>query len=138
MALNDAMWTFKGEVINGNQIGRKMGIPTVNIAVDENNELPEFGVYAAKLVYIDCSGDEKSYKGVANIGIKPTIENEKGTNPVGVEINLFEFEGDLYTQNVQVDFYKFIRSEKKFNSIDELKNQIEQDIVSAKEVFGMI
>ncbi|MCR5272210.1 MAG: bifunctional riboflavin kinase/FAD synthetase [Lachnospiraceae bacterium] len=120
---------MEGVVIHGNQIGRKMSIPTVNIAIPENKELPPFGVYAT---ITEISG--KSYCGATNIGIKPTIPGE---NKVGAETNLFDFNGDIYDERIIVKFYKYIRPEKKFESIEELKSQIEKDVEAIKDVFKM-
>lgn len=119
---------IEGVVIHGNQIGRKMSIPTVNIAVPENKILPPFGVYATEIVI-----DGKIYKGASNIGVKPTI---KGDNAVGVETNLFDFSGDIYDEKISVHFIKYIRPEKKFESIEELKKQIEKDVVTIKAVLN--
>lgn len=112
---------LQGMVVHGNQIGRKIGIPTINLLPPPEKLLPPFGVYAAR-VEIDGS----IYDGIANIGCKPTIA---GDNPVGVETHLFDFKGDLYGRHAKVSLLKWVRGERKFQSISELKTQMEKDIL---------
>lgn len=109
---------YSGYVIYGNQIGRTIDFPTVNICCEGKVKVP-FGVYAVK-TYVD--GEE--YFGVANYGVKPTVSN---TNEVLLETHLFECDKNLYGAYIQVELIKFIRSEIKFNSLEELKKQIEED-----------
>lgn len=133
---------YSGKIIAGNKIGRKMGIPTVNIPV-EGDDLPEFGVYAASVkVYMSKEDDrtdtglnEINLKGVANLGIKPTVENADGTNPVAIEVNLFDFAGDIYGREITVELEQFIRPERKFEDFAALQAQIESDIRTAKLFF---
>lgn len=113
------------KVLHGNQIGRKMGIPTINMFLPAEKLLPKNGVYVTQTT---ISG--KTYKSVSNIGCKPTISEN---NPVGVETYILDFEGELYDKVIQVSFLDYIREEKKFDSLPELQNQIEQDIKTAQD-----
>ncbi len=119
-------FTVSGNVIYGKQIGSKMGFPTVNIKPEENAILPKFGVY---VTYVKLKG--KEFKGVSNVGIKPTVG---GKTPL-VETHIFDLEEFLYGEYVEIKFERFIRDEKKFLSIDELKKQIEEDKKRAKNIF---
>ena len=124
--------SYEGSVIGGNKIGRTLGIPTVNIPMEEIPNLPVYGVYAARVLVLDTN---KCYEGVANLGVKPTVYNEAGQNPVCIEVNLFDFDGDLYDMNIRVELLEFIRSEMKFENLDALKEQINKDIIKAKAYF---
>jgi riboflavin kinase/FMN adenylyltransferase len=116
---------FSGSVIHGSKTGRTIGFPTLNIAVQQGN-IPKDGVYAVG-VYI---GSEH-YLGIMSIGNRPTFgENENKT----VEIHLLDVTGDWYGAYVEVIPLMFIRANKKFNSIDELKSQIEKDKRFAKNL----
>ena len=107
-------------MVHGRRIGRTIGIPTVNLVLPEEKLLPPFGVYATKILVKD-----KEYFGVTNVGRKPTIA---GNNPVGVETYIIDFSQDVYDEIVTVMFIEFIRPEKKFDSIDDLKYQMSADI----------
>lgn len=114
-----------GTVIHGRRLGRKLGIPTINIHPDDEKMLPPNGVYLTKTII----GDQE-YFGVTNVGVKPTVEKEKIR---GIETNLFDFEGDLYGKTVTVAFYAFEREEKRFDSLDALKEQLKKDVCRGKE-----
>ncbi len=120
---------IQGIVEHGNQIGRTIGFPTINLIPEEEKLLPPFGVYVTK-VFI--GGEE--YCGVTNVGRKPTIE---GDNPIGVETNVLDFSDDVYNSTVEVEFLHGIRGETKFESIDALKAQLQQDIKIARIYFGL-
>ncbi len=117
----------EGTVLHGRQIGRTIGIPTINLIPPEEKLLPKFGVYAT-LVTVG----EHTYRGVTNVGVKPTIE---GKNPIGVETHLLDFSADLYEREVRVEFLTHIREEKKFASVAELKQQMSEDIAWASHFF---
>lgn len=117
-----------GVVKNGNRIGRTIAVPTANIFPDGKKVLPPFGVYAT-LVQVG----ENWYKGVSNLGVKPTIE---GDNPVGLETWLLDFEDDIYEQEIVVHFIGFIRPEQKFDSVQMLKEQIGKDTKKAMEMLA--
>ncbi len=117
----------KGVVKHGNRIGRTIGIPTVNLLPPEEKLLPPFGVYVTEVLI-----DGKRYRGVTNVGCKPTIE---GKNPVGVETHLLEFREDVYDQIVTVEFIHRLREERKFENIEALKEQMQKDIAFAGSYF---
>ena len=118
---------ISGEVVHGNHIGHTMGFPTINIVPESVQILPEYGVYATKTTI-----DEKTYEGITNVGVKPTF----GSDLPVVETHLFGVGKDFYEKKATVNFYKKIRSEKKFSNIGELAKQIEQDVTFAKDFFA--
>ena len=116
-------FSFEGEVITGNRIGRSLGFPTTNIPLPEGFVVPKFGVYAA-LVTVEG----KNYLGVTNIGVKPTVGSEK----VLAETWIQDFSGDIYGQKIKLSLLDFLRAEKKFNSLEELKQQVYRDAEEVK------
>ena len=118
-------FSFSGEIIHGNNIGHTVGMPTINIKPDENKLLPPFGVYAS-----DTELDGKIYRGITNIGVKPTISEN---NAVGVETWLFGLNEDVYGHFAKVNLLDFIRPEIKFASLEEVKKQVNIDVIKAKE-----
>ena len=114
-------------VTHGNQIGRTIGIPTVNQIPPREKLLPPNGVYITE---IDING--KKYRGVTNVGCKPTIE---GDNPIGVETHVLDFSDDVYDKLVTVEFLQRVRRERKFTSIEALKEQMQKDIATARAYF---
>ena len=112
-------YSIRGTVVEGKQIGRKLGFPTANLQVDALKILPSDGVYVAE-VFI---GGEK-YKGVLNIGKRPTISAENRT----IEVHIIGFTDDLYGKEVELKFVDFLRHEQKFSSLEALKEQIKVDI----------
>ena len=112
-----------GEVIKGNQIGRTMDARTVNIHPPDNKMLPPYGVYKTSVTV-----EDKKYKSITNIGLCPTV---RSGSMVTAETHIFDFEKDIYGDNIKVEFEKFIRYEKKFDNIEELKRQIALDISEA-------
>tara|TARA_B100000029_G_scaffold300719_1_gene293638 strand:- start:330 stop:1271 length:942 start_codon:yes stop_codon:yes gene_type:complete len=119
-------WSMEGIVRKGRMMGRKIGFPTANINLN-NYILPALGVYAVR-AYLGNS--KKSLKGVANIGYRPTFKQKK----ILLEVNLFNFNKIIYNKKLTVEFLKFIRKEKKFNGINELRKQIKFDLIKAKKV----
>ena len=115
-------WEIEGKVIKGAQRGRKIGFPTCNIIL-KNYIIPKFGVYA-----VNIKINKTLKKGIANIGYRPTFNGKK----LLLEVNIFNFKRNLYNKNINVIFNKFIRPEKKFKNILQLKNQIKKDIRLAK------
>ena len=110
---------ISGRVIRGDQIGRQIGYPTANILVGENYKLiPADGIFA-----VTVNVGNNTYKGMAYIGHRPTI-NGMSRN---IEVNIFDFDRDIYDQNIRLNFHHFIRSDIKFNSLDELKVQLAKD-----------
>ncbi len=112
-------YCIEGNVVKGLQNGRKMGIPTANVDYDINMALPKAGVYAG-ITYV--SG--KRLKSVINVGKNPTFGAEKLT----VESHILDFDEDIYGEYIRVSFAKRLRGDIKFNSMEELKNQIQNDI----------
>ena len=121
-------YSVLGEVIKGNQIGRTIGYPTANIDIDERDILLR-GVFCVKAI---IEGDEDEYKGLANIGFKPTINGTALT----LEVHLLNFDKDIYGSNIRIDFMHRIRGEKKFNGLEELSAQINKDSKKADEFFA--
>jgi riboflavin kinase/FMN adenylyltransferase len=108
-----------GTVIRGDQIGRQIGYPTANINIQERYKLiPGDGIFAVKVKIAD-----EYYKGMAYIGTRPTL-NGMTRN---IEVNIFDFDQDIYNQQLRMDFYHFVREDIKFNSLDELKEQLAKD-----------
>lgn len=117
-----------GHVIYGNRIGNTIGYPTANIALDSPDKLiPAMGVYA---VEADVKG--KTYGGMLNIGIRPTID----LSSVTIEVNIFDFDEDIYMEKIAVRFVDRIREEKKFGSLQELKDQLARDRETALALLG--
>ncbi len=116
-----------GIVAHGNSIGHSKLYPTANLIPAREKHLPRFGVYVSRV-----TADGKVYGGLSNVGKKPTIE---GVNPAGVETYLYDFQGNLYGKPIRVELLDFIRPEKKFVSIDELKKQLDHDIAACREAY---
>lgn len=115
-------FSISGKVIKGRQLGGKIGFPTANIAYPaELIDLP-FGVYA---VNVYC--DNRIYKGITNFGLCPTVSD---SGKCSLETHLLDFDENIYNEEIKVEFLKMVRSEKKFDSVDELRLQIENDIKS--------
>lgn len=119
--------TLTDVVRSGYHLGTQMGTPTINMRFPDGVIIPRHGVYAAK-AYVD--GEE--YMSVTNIGVRPTVSEDGGVN---VESFLLDFTGNLYGRLVRLDFYKFMRPERKFDDIDELAAQIKHDAESTREYF---
>ena len=119
-------WSIEGTVEKGRMMGKKIGFPTCNIDI-KNYVLAKTGVYAVK---VNVKKNRKIYGGIANLGYRPTFNQKK----LLLEVNLFNFSGNLYNKKLSVEFLKFIRGEKKFNGIDDLRNQIKRDLLIAKKV----
>jgi len=116
-------WCIKGIVIKGEQRGRKIGFPTCNINLKEY-VIPRLGVYSVKIKI-----GKKLKKGIANIGYRPTFSGKS----ILLEVNIFGINSNLYKRMIIVNFIKFIRKEKKFKNINELRSQISKDIKKAKK-----
>lgn len=121
-------YQISGKIVHGRSLGHKLGVPTINQSVPEGKILPRFGVYYAKVTI-----DNKAYFGISNIGKKPTVQE---IEVYGAETHLFACEEDLYGKNAKTELLHFVRPEKKFSSVEELKKQLEQDIRSGKQYFG--
>ena len=120
----DRYWSIEGKIQKGRKLGKKIGFPTCNIDI-KDYIIPKVGVYGVRA---KIEKNIKNYNGIANIGYRPTFNQNK----ILLEVNLFNFSGNIYNKKLSVDFVKFIRGEKKFNGIDQLRNQIKKDILVAK------
>lgn len=125
---------FEGTVVQGNQLGRTIGYPTANLRVEDAEKLiPCNGVYAVEVEVLQPVGEDKTtsvtplfnakLKGMMNIGVRPTVD---GKNRV-IEVNIFDFSGDIYGQTLRVYIKKYLRGEVKFNGLDALKQQLAKD-----------
>ena len=113
-------YPIMGRVCRGSHIGRTLGFPTVNLAPDEEKLLPPKGVYASDVIYRG-----RKYRGISNVGCKPTVAGEHAT---GVETYLYGFEKEIYDENIEVYLKAFKRPERKFESLEALRAQLERDI----------
>ena len=131
-AANEALgypYFINGKVVKGNQLGRTLGFPTANIQLIEPDKLlPRNGVYAVR---VRVTG--RDLQGMLNIGIRPTISQQDHTRTV--EVNLFDFDGDIYDQPITVMFLEWLRIEKKFDSLLELKEQLAIDKEEISKLF---
>ncbi len=119
-------WSIEGVVKKGRQLGKKIGFPTCNINLNEY-VISKPGVYAVK---VKSKNLKKTYNGIANLGYRPTFNQKK----IILEVNIFNFSGNLYNKKITVEFLKFIRDERKFRGIDQLKKQIKLDLRIAKKI----
>lgn len=123
-------YSFEGFVVRGNQLGRTIGFPTANLHItNEEKLIPNDGVYAVK-VKGDCC-ENKTYGGMMNIGVRPTVDGQKKV----IEVNIFDFDKDIYEQNLIVLVFEFIRGEVKFNGLDALKAQLNMDKIAAATIL---
>ena len=118
----------KGEIVHGRQLGRTIGIPTANLIPPVIKKLPPNGVYITESLI-----QGKTYQGITNVGYKPTVKE----NFLGVETYLFSCNADLYGQEAEVRFYRYLRPEIKFSSLEELKCQMLKDIEEGKSYFRL-
>ncbi len=119
-------WSILGKVQKGRQLGKKFGFPTANIDI-KDYIIAKPGVYAVK---VKIQKNKKYFKGIANLGYRPTFNQNK----ILLEVHLFNFSGNLYNKYLTVDFMKFVRKEKKFKNVDQLKKQIKIDLLKAKKI----
>ncbi|MCF8423549.1 MAG: bifunctional riboflavin kinase/FAD synthetase [Bacteroidia bacterium] len=118
---------ISGAVIKGKQLGRTIGYPTANIFIEDTDKLlPKMGVYAVK-VFIGSN----SFKGMLNIGLNPTTDFD---NKIKIEVNIFDFDRDIYGEILKVEFIKRIRDEQKFTNLDELKIALANDKMACENV----
>jgi riboflavin kinase/FMN adenylyltransferase len=121
-------FSIDGTVVHGKQLGRTIGIPTVNIIPESVKLLPPNGVYAAKVLL-----DGKWYGSVTNIGTKPTVKKDLVK---GIESFLFDYNGDAYEKEIRVQLFSYERPEQKFASVEELKDTMTKDIAYGKAYFA--
>ncbi len=122
-------YTLSGKVVEGNRIGRTIGFPTANIdTCDQHKLVPGDGVYA---VNIECDG--KTYNGMLNIGIRPTVNSNADHKTI--EVNIFDFDEDIYNHNITALFVDKIRDEKKFERLEDLQEQLKKDQIVALQML---
>ncbi len=121
-------YSLIGTVVRGDQVGRTLGYPTANINIAFPHKLiPAFGVYLVEVIV-----EDKKYFGALNIGVRPTLNNKKPQ----IEVYIFEFDQEIYGKKVEILFIKKIRNEQKFSSLEELKNQIQLDVLIMKNIIN--
>ena len=119
-----------GKVIEGKQLGRKIGFPTANIETfDKHKLVPRDGVYAVR---VEVNG--MFYKGMLNVGVRPTV-NYNADNR-SIEVHLFDFDEDIYLADITLHFVERIREEQKFNGLDELREQLIKDKESVLQILS--
>jgi riboflavin kinase/FMN adenylyltransferase len=120
-------YNFTGKVISGQKLGRTIGFPTANLIIDNQQKIiPKNGVYI-----VEGSWQGKTYQGMMNIGIKPTVDGKNTT----IEVHFFDVNQDLYDLNITISIYDYIRDEAKFESVEELKKQLEKDKITSLNYF---
>ena len=119
-------WSIEGKVQRGRQLGKKIGFPTANIDI-KDYVLARPGVYSVK---VKKNKGLNFVKGIANLGFRPTFNGKK----ILLEVHLFNFSENLYNKYLKIEFIKFIRPEKKFKNVDQLKKQINIDLLIAKKI----
>ncbi len=119
-------YPVQGIVQHGHQLGRRLGMPTINLIPEPGKLLPPSGVY-----FSDVEAGGRWYQGVTNIGVKPTVDGSF----LGVETYLYDFHQDIYGRETKVHLRHYCRPERKFESVEALKHQMEKDIYSGKEYF---
>lgn len=117
-------YTVMGKVAHGKKLGRKLGMPTVNLMPPANKLLPPNGVY-----YSQVTVHGKKYNSISNIGYKPTVSEER---QLGIESYLYDFAGDIYGEDIEVELHAFKRPEMKFEGVEQLKEQMSRDIAEGK------
>jgi riboflavin kinase/FMN adenylyltransferase len=123
-------FTLHGKVVNGKQLGRKLGFPTANIeASDKHKIIPGYGVYAVKVEF-----NNHVYNGMLNIGTRPTFNNNADNR--SIEVNIFDFEGDIYGKEITLKFIGKIREEQKFENIEMLVKQLEIDKITSLSMLA--
>ena len=116
-------YSISGAVTNGKKLGRTLGFPTANVHIPKNKVFPKDGVYLTKTEF-----DGKFYYGITNIGTNPTVDEKIRR----AENFIFDFCEDIYGKEIEIEFLRFIRGEKKFDSVESLADQVHRDIQEAK------
>lgn len=121
-------YTIGGLVIKGEQIGRSIGFPTANIKVEEVNKLiPKEGVYAVRVIH-----DNKKFSGMLNIGYRPTVGRD---NQLSIEVHIFDFQKNIYGRQITLEIIKHVRNEIQFTNVNDLKSQLERDLMESKNIL---
>ena len=122
--------TLSGPVVHGSELGRTLGTPTANLLVPQGVISPGFGVYASRV----CLPDGGTRLAVTNVGIRPTVNQDR--NAVTVEPWILDFHGDLYGQDIRVEFYTRLRAERKFPSVEALRRAILENARQTRDYFA--
>lgn len=118
-----------GVVVKGKQLGRTIGYPTANIRVaDPDKLIPKIGVYAVNVVL-----DSVAYKGMLNVGVNPTTDTD---NRIKIEVNIFDFDEEIYGRTLRVEFVKWVRNEEKFANLEELKQALANDKIACAAILN--
>lgn len=124
-------YSLNGQVIKGKQLGRTLGYPTANLLIKDKDKLiPKIGVYFVEVVYHDLT-----YYGMMNIGTNPTTDND---NLLKLEVNIFNFDKEIYNEELEIRFIERIRNEEKFGSLEELKLKIKSDEEKCKKLISIL
>ena len=126
-SLLNYVYSVSGVVENGSKIGHSMGYPTANVGFSDDKFVPKYGVYSCKVIL-----DDKEYLGICNIGINPSFNKQ---NKPRLEVNIFDLNEDIYSKNIKVELYHFVREETFFPSKEELSKQIDKDVEFTKKYF---
>jgi riboflavin kinase / FMN adenylyltransferase len=122
---------FSGTVVTGDQLGRTLGYPTANISIPDPEKLiPGYGIYAVSVALMNDPSENLHY-GMMSIGIRPTVNGTERT----IEVNIFDFDKDIYGETIRVYLHHRIRDEEKFDGLDALKEQIARDEVTARKLL---
>ena len=121
-------YAIEGIVVKGDQIGRSIGFPTANIQIQESHKLiPADGIYAVQIEW-----QSQTYKGMLYIGDRPTVQGSKKV----IEVNIFDFDKEIYDEQIQVKLIQYIRADQKFDSLDALKLSIQQDEINCRKALS--
>jgi riboflavin kinase/FMN adenylyltransferase len=122
-------FTLHGTVVGGKQLGRKLGFPTANIAAsDKHKIIPGYGVYAVNVIL-----ENTKFKGMLNIGTRPTVNNNADNR--SIEVHIFDFNDDIYGKEITLKFIGKIRDERKFESVEHLVAQLHEDKKTSLKIF---
>lgn len=117
-------YSIRGEVVHGRGIGRSMGFPTANIDIPKNMVIPKDGVYLSRVLF-----ESQEFCGITNVGSKPTVD----VSNKNIETYIAGYDGDLYGETIEIEFLKYLRGIRKFDSLEELKTQLEKDKENIKK-----
>ncbi|MBQ1418763.1 MAG: bifunctional riboflavin kinase/FAD synthetase [Firmicutes bacterium] len=120
------LYCIDGKVVQGKHLGRRIGFPTVNLSLDTTEAFPKNGVYITQTTV-----NKRKYQSITNVGNKPTV----GEFAKNAETHIFDFDGDLYGQEVRIEFIKMLRPERKFDTLEDLQAEIHRNCLQAQEYF---
>lgn len=124
-------YEIEGTVVQGAKRGRELGYPTANIKIDdENKQIPKNGIYAVEVLY-----NKNIFQGMMSIGHNPTVND---TDEIFLEVNIFDFDKDIYGEKIKIRFVEYIREEEKFNSLEELTKKLDEDKQKTLNIFSNI